>query len=689
MAGWIGMLGMISVLSACGGGSDNATPATSGASDANPASSASPASGASSPTAALSNKVLLVDMDGVTYAALQQAVAAGAAPNLAKLHYAPVYSGGGQPPSQQPNLDAPGWASILTGTWANRHQVYSDASKQEIQADTVFKTLKAATTSTPLTVGAAVGSPRLAGLLKSDNNAGYLGSLVNCARVDTCVTQNALNMIGNGNSLVLAQYHSAEDVALSSGFNTDYSNAVAQLDAALGTLQSAIAKRTSDNWLVLVTTSHGLNAAGGADGLPLLAESTSFIAMNQADNGLLGTTTAPTLLADLEQRASIADITPTILAYFNALPAAATYGMDGGELIGQTPVSNVTGTTGSDHASAVLNWTAPTTGAITVLRNGTVIANLPAGTTTYTDSQLGLTASGTYSFDYTIAAGAAPVSTVVQVAYIQVVPPPTLAPTLKNGLVSYYPFGTLPPVDKLNASQLTPWATDADGGSLVTDPFGGKGLQIDTSIVDSNGFDGYKLTQTSDVTKQPQFTIGMWFRTDCSKTSGNGTPVISNKNYFTGKNPGVTIGLFNGSSNATCNVRFNVADGSTRQDVTSFNLTSNQWAYLAVTIDQTAKLMNAYVFDAVLGEQKSVGTTLTINLSKLPGLGVFGLAEDGTGNYYMNSCNDKPPYTVDQCTLSPPIVQDFSDLALWNRVVSEAELQTVYGSGKPLSTLNP
>jgi hypothetical protein len=255
--------------------------------------------------------------------------------------------------------------------------------------------------------------------------------------------------------------------------------------------------------------------------------------------------------------------------------------------------------------------------------------------------------------------------------------------------VSYYPFGALPPVDKLNTSQLAPWAADANGGSLLTDPFGGKGLQIDTSIVDSNGFDGYKLTQNTDVTTLPQFTIGTWFRTDCSSTSGNGTPIISNKNYFTGKNAGLTIGLFNGASSATCNVRFNVADGSTRQDVTAFNLTSNQWAYIAVTINQTTKQMNAYVFDSVLGEEKTEGTTLTINLAKLPGLGAFGLAEDGTGNYYMNSCSDKPPYTVNQCTLSPPIVQGFSDLALWNRVVSEAELQSIYGSGKPLSTLNP
>ncbi|WP_133646162.1 hypothetical protein [Paraburkholderia flava] len=667
----------LGTLAACGGSSGGNGGATR--TNATPPVTSTPVS-----------KTLVVELDGLTYSALTKGIASGTLPNLAKLTVAPAYSGGiVNTLGQQPNLDTPGWASLVTGTWANRHQVNSDAPGQALHADTLFKTLRAANGGK---AGVAASSSGLAALLAPDRNAGYLDAVTNCANVDSCVTQNALTWIDGGYSLVFAQYHSAQDAALNTGFSTDYSNTLAQLDAALGTLRAETAKRSGENWLVVVTASHGLNAAGGADGLPLLNEATSFVALSQTANALASDSSAPTTLAALYPRASIADIAPTVLANQGALPTPASYVMDGGPLVGATPVSQLNGVTGADHLSVVLTWNAPASGAITVLRDGATIATLPAGTATYTDSNLGVTVSGAYQFNYTVVAGGTPASTIAQANYVAPPPPPppppTLATTLTNGLSSYYPFGTLPPVDRMSASTMAPWAADADGGSLTTvaDPFGGKGLQVDTNIVDTNGFDGYKLTQTNDVTKQPQFTLGTWFMTSCTNATSNGTPILSNKNYFTGKNAGLAFGLFPGSG-GTCNVRFNIGDGSVRNDVTNLNVTANRWVYLALTVDTVAKTMNTYIFDPVLGEQKSLGVAMTIDVTKLPGLGVFGLNEDGTGRYFMNSCSDSPPYTVGQCGASPPDVQSFADLAMWTRVLTETELQSIFGSGKPLSTL--
>ncbi|CAB3680339.1 hypothetical protein LMG24238_02540 [Paraburkholderia sediminicola] len=682
----LGALGVTAALSGCGGASQSSGSTGTGNTQA---SAGTPASTPGASGTLATKKMLLVELDGVTYSALSAGIASGKLPNLAKLTVAPAYSGGVNGTlSQQPNLDTPGWATVLTGTWADRHQINSDAPNQASHSSTVFQMLKSAGAGT---VGAAVDSSGLAALLTPDQNAGNLDTLVNCASVDACVTQNSVSLIDNGYSLVVAQYHSAQDAALNDGLSSaNYASTLAQLDIALGTLVAETAKRSNENWLVVVTSSHGLNAAGGTDGLPLPAESTSFIALNQAPNARLGNTTAPATMAALYTRASIADVTPTLLAYKGVLPDPSAYALDGGQFIGATPVSQLLGATGSDNASLVLTWTAPATGAISVLRNGTLIASLPAGTATYTDSQLGLTATGVYPFNYTVVAGTAPLATITQVVYVQPPPPPPppppLATTLTTGLSSYYPFGALPPVDRLNASTMGPWAVDADGGSLVADPFGGKGLQIDTHTVDSNGFDGYKLTQTNDVTTHAQFTIGFWFYTSCANLTGNGTPVVSNKNYYSGGNAGIAIGLFPGSS-ASCNIRFNLGDGSTRNDINSLNVSANKWTYLALTIDTAAKKINAYVFDPVLGEQKVLGQALSINIAKLPGLGVFGLNEDGTGKYYMNACNDTPPYTVGKCAATPPDVQAFSDLALWTRVVTETELQSIFGSGQPLSTL--
>ena len=266
-------LTLLGALSGCGGGGATGSSATSGHSGTAPAG----------PPV---NKVLLVELDGVTFNTLSQGVAAGTMPNLARLHIAPAYSGGVNGTlGQQPNLDTPGWATILTGTWADRHQINSDAPNQALQAATAFQTLK---TVNPGKFGVAADSNGLTALLAADQNAGNVATVTSCAGVDSCVTQNGVSMIDNGYSLVMAQYHSAEDAALNAGLGSSkYANALVQLDTAVGSLEAEIAKRSNENWLVVVTSSHGLNAAGGTDGLPLPLESTSFIGMNLQPNARL------------------------------------------------------------------------------------------------------------------------------------------------------------------------------------------------------------------------------------------------------------------------------------------------------------------------------------------------------------------------------------------------------------------
>ncbi|WEY41461.1 hypothetical protein [Paraburkholderia sp. SUR17] len=678
-------LTFVAVLGACGSSADG----TGNSGNHSNGNSTTPAQ----PTA---NRALVIELDGFTYAALSTGIANGSLPNLAKLHAAPAYSGGvNGTPTQQPNLDTPGWATLLTGTWGNRHQVLSDLPNQALQAPTAFEMLKAAHAGA---LGVAAGSAGLASLLAADRNAGNLDTLANCQSVDSCVTQQSVAMIDNGYALVVAQYHSAQDAALNYGLGAAaYAATLKQLDAAVGALVAETAKRANENWLIVVTGGHGLNAAGGNDGLPLLPESTTFVAMNQPDNGRLGGTTPPTSLADLQKHASIADIAPTVLAQFHAQPASSAYGMDGGEIIGAQPVSQLAATTSADGQSLVLSWVAPATGSITLWRAGKQIATLPAGTTSYTDSQLGLTAAGTYSFDYVVTAGGASVAGIEQIAFVPPPPPPPpLATTLKNGLASYYPFGALPGLDSQNASTMSPFASDANGGSLATDPFGGQGLQVTTQTVDASGYDGYKLVQNADIATQPQFTIGMWLKTPCSDVVSYGTPVFANKNWQSGKNPGIAIGLFpqaSGASSGTCNIQYNAGDGTKRNDLKTMSVTAGKWVYAAFVIDTVGSTITAYTFDPVMGEQKQ-STPLTVSLAALPGLGTktFGVNEDGTGQYHMLACGQPASaysggYTVGACTTVAPNVESFSDIAMWNRVVTEAELQSIAGSGKPLSSI--
>lgn len=442
-----------------------------------------------------------------------------------------------------------------------------------------------------------------------------------------------------------------------------------------------------------------------------MPESTTFIGLSQSGNKRLAANPVePTTFADLYTHASIADITPTLLSYLGEAPAAANYAMDGGELIGALPVSQLTATVGNNNtvnADVVLTWMPPPSGAITVLRNGQPIATLPAGTATYTDNQLPqiLTATGTYDVNYTVEAGSASVAALAQVSYIQPVP---LATTLTNGLTIYYPFGSLPATDVLKGSTLGPWQADADGGTLVPDPFGNLGLQVASDVADSNGYDGYRMLPGStadDVTQSPQFTVGFWYKTPTCLTPGlpytDDVTVWTNKNYQSGAYAGVAIGLFAGSSLSQCQIAFNIGDGKNRADAAYTPITANQWIYISLSVDTVNKQFVGHVFDPVLGAVTRTVSTGSVDLTKLGGAAVaayngtaapagstpiYGLAEDATGTYLKTRCAIALPYSAASCGLSM-VDQQFSDFATWNRLLTTDELQSIVGAYKPLSTL--
>jgi len=700
---------LVAALSGCGGGSGGG-----GAALALPVPPSPDSATPGTPSAPAAKRTLVIDLDGATYSAVQSGIAAGTLPNLAKLEVRLAYSGGvAGAPSQQPTLDTPGWATLLTGTWANRHQVMSEAPKQALRMPSVFQMARQKNTGSN---GAAVASAGLAQLLSSDHESGNLDSLTDCSKdaaATDCVTTQAVQLIGGDYATVLAQYRSTKDAALDFGLgSTQYAGTLARLDKAVGTLVAATTQRENSRWLIVVTGNHGLSANSQDDGLPLVPESSTFIGMNQPANIAAQGVGAPlpAKLADLYAYASIADVTPTLLGYLGALPDAKTSLMEGGPLVGAQPVSQLTASVGNNNsadANVVLNWVAPSTGTITVLRDGQVIASkLPAGTASYTDNQLSqvLSAKGTYQLSYTVQAGdgAAAVSKATLSPPVSYVPPVPLASTLKNGLVSYYPFSaTLPPVDAMSHSTMGPAASDlpAAAGLVVPGPFAGSsGLLVDTNFVNTNGVEGYRLTPASgfDISTgtAPQFTIGLWFKTPSCVATNNVT-IISNKSYVSGGNAGVAIGLFASSGNQ-CGVAFNIGSGAgVRADGPTSpytQITVNRWVYIAFSVDGVAKTMNMYVFDPVTSTTNRVAvgkSTGSVDLSKLSPYPQWGIGDDGTGTFLMNKCNGTvtPPYFAGKCATAPTYQHHFGDLAMWNRVLTDAELQSIFLSNKPLSTL--
>ena len=691
-------------LAACGGSDTGSGPATG----TDPETPTNP----EKPETPTSRHALIIDLDGATYSAVQQGIAAGTLPNLAKLNVQLAYSGGVVgTPSQQANLDMPGWASLLTGTWAHRHGVVSTAPDQVLRQNSLFHSTQ------PGQNAAAVASSGLAHLLKADHDAERLHELADCSSQTvtlSCVSTQALKMIEGDYRKVLVQYRSAKDAALDFGVGSpDYSATLSKLDKEIGSLIDATAKQQEREWLIIVTGNHGLSEHGQDNGLPLLPQAATFLAINQSLNtGEQGIgASLPQTLPELYQYNSLVDVAPTVMRYLDTLPQAADYKLDGSSLIGPQAVSSLNATVVDNNSSSVaikLDWKGPADTAIDILRDGQVIASrLPAGTQSYTDNQLtaDLSAKGTYQFDYTVQAGSGEEAAwrnliSPPVAYL---PPVPLATTLRNGLLSYYPFSaTLPPVDAQGKSSMTPASADLPpaAGVVVPGPFTGThGLLVDTNHVTVEGLEGYRMTpaQGFDIStgSSPQFTIGFWYQVpQC--IGRNNVTILSNKNYVSGGNAGVAIGLFNSSTKNQCGVAFNIGSGGVRADGPTNPYTQipvGRWVYIAFAVDGVAKKMNMQIFDPVIGQTTQVAagkSTGAVDLSKLSPFPQWGIGDDGTGTFLMNKCNGSvtPPYTAGKCSVAPATQQMFGDLAMWNRVLTDEELQSIYWSNKPLSSLS-
>lgn len=664
-------------LTACGGGGSNAV-ATSPPSGTTPTPDTTPIEGSNGA------KALVIQIDGLTHAALREAIAGGRAPGLTGLTLAPAWTGGRNGTlSEQRTTAGPGWASLLTGTWANRHGVRWDTADQRIDASapTFFALAHAGIPSA--TASAVTSASLYPALLAADVQSGALTKAVDCAGDDACVTQQATRAMLAGDALVLAQYSAPATAAARNGVQgQSYNTAVTTTAAAVETLLATVARRRAadprDDWLVIVTTGYGLDAFGSASGLQLPANKTVFIASNKPLSALPGVGTAAPADDSLTSLAATTDIAPTVL---RQLGVAAGQDFDGIALQGPTALRQLTAITGADKGSIVLSWTlgGDASAPVQVLRDGTLIATLPAGTTGYTDAIVAAS-DGLYSYRYTIVAGDARASLSAQIAYVK---PAVLAPTLLNGLANYYPLDALPALDAQAASTLAPRAADADGGTLVTDdgfkaPFAAKALRVDSRVKNASGTAGYRLQQTSDITADPTvpaFTIGFWVRTDasCSQGVSNGATVLGNKNYDSGNNAGIVVSLW-----ASCEMRFNAGSGSTRADSNGYSLSAGQWAYAAMVVDKAGLKMTGYLFDPVKGTQTGSATLTTAITAQLGGLGDgISLNEDGTGLYYQ------------RWSASPRGAMDFNDLALWNRALTADELASIFKTAKPLSSLLP
>lgn len=216
-----------------------------------------------------SQHVLLIGIDGVRVDALQQADT----PNLDALSESgtvtyDAFAGGVLgTPTEQPTWSGPGWSTILTGVWADKHgvelNVFDDARFdqyphfferiREIEPNAYLSTF---VTWAP--INESIAAPTQPDESFSADPA--LGSALG----DEAVTAEVIAHVAAQTPMVVfVQLDDVDHQGHLTGFSptsTEYVHAIEVVDAQIGQMLDAVRSRPTigrEDWLFLVTTDHG------------------------------------------------------------------------------------------------------------------------------------------------------------------------------------------------------------------------------------------------------------------------------------------------------------------------------------------------------------------------------------------------------------------------------------------------
>jgi len=325
-------------------------------------------------------KVLLIGIDGLQYDKIGEIET----PNFDTFSFTKAYTGGVVgTPSEQGTKSGPGWMTILTGVWGDKHGVPNNSSgTYESQAKSIFQYLKEGNSSIK-TSSIATWAPIHEFL---QNQMSYIDTRSQGGN-DSDATTSALNEINNSNpEFLFVHFDNIDIVGHSSGFTTNYYKAIKEMDERLGLLKNAIDKRSKDkneDWLIILTTDHGRKGQGYSHGGQSEQEKTIFIGMNKTGNDEFTSTVSQipnNSLNNLYSYPAQTSIVPTILTYLNVditpsskLSSTSLIGDLGPRKVMINPINNN------------LYWYSISSNNAEIYKNDQLIATVPAAQGYYND----------------------------------------------------------------------------------------------------------------------------------------------------------------------------------------------------------------------------------------------------------------------------------------------------------------
>ncbi|MFI1379398.1 alkaline phosphatase family protein [Embleya sp. NPDC020886] len=260
-------------------------------------------------------KTLVIGIDGLRFDKLQS----GDAPNLKAL------MAGGTTASSNlyaqpfaPTVSGPGWSTIATGVWPDKHGVHDNSfagSRYDKYPDFATRLETAQPAASTLVVGAwapissTIFSPRVDVRVATDEN-------------DDLAAADTAQYLSTGNPDVAFMHLDEVDGAghNTGGTSADYAKAVHEADTRVGRVLDALRARPTyaqEDWLIMVTTDHGHTDSGGHGGDTPQERQTFVIA-----NG--GGMPAGAVRNDVR----LVDIAPTVLKH-EGVRIDPAWGLDG------------------------------------------------------------------------------------------------------------------------------------------------------------------------------------------------------------------------------------------------------------------------------------------------------------------------------------------------------------------------
>jgi len=304
-------------------------------------------------TATMPRKAVFILLDGIPADVIERVATPALDEIAAAGGYTRAYVGGELGgPSETPTVSAPGYMSLLTATWANKHNVRGNSNQSPNYAywnlfrivESVEPSRQTAIFSTWLdnrTVLIGEGHPD-AGNFRLDHAVDGFeldtiafphdpASQYILAIDDRVTTDAAAYIAAKGPDLSWVYLQHTDDAGHAHGDSEAFFTAVRQADARVGRIWEAVKQRQAlgEEWMIVVTTDHGRDArTGKGHGGQSARERTTWIVTNQAGLDARFTSGTP----------AIVDIAPSILQHLRiAVPAAVAQAMDGVSFLRPSP----------------------------------------------------------------------------------------------------------------------------------------------------------------------------------------------------------------------------------------------------------------------------------------------------------------------------------------------------------------